>query len=255
MPSSTTPTPSRPTLTAHIARGAHLNIGTGLPEQVCRILFEAGLHEEVDLLVESGPLGGVPASGLYFGASFSPKAILSSAEMFKLSYERLDATCLGALEVDGEGSVNVSRRSEGPRDYIGPGGFIDLSTAARTIVFVSGWTVHGEIAVEGGRVRIVRVGAPKFVDRVQEITFNGACAIAAGKQVFYATPVGLFRLTRRGMELASIMPGIDVVRDIVEVSPMRLILPALDQLPVVPHTLVSGATHGRECDGVPPRHR
>jgi propionate CoA-transferase len=87
--------------------GDHVNIGTGLPERLCRIFFEAGLHEQLTLLVESGPLGGVPASGLYFGASFSPREIISSAEMFELTSRRLDATCLGALEVDEEGNVNV----------------------------------------------------------------------------------------------------------------------------------------------------
>jgi propionate CoA-transferase len=126
------------------------------------------------------------------------------------------------------------------RDYVGPGGFIDLTTAARTIVFVSGWTVHGEIVVERERVRIARGGAPKFVSRVGEITFSGPRAVAAGKRVFFATPVGLFRLTRRGMKLASIMPGIDVARDILEVSPMRLIVPDPDELTVVPRAVVSG---------------
>lgn len=227
------------TLVAEIGAGAHVNVGTGLPERVCRLLFEAGLHEEVTLLVESGPLGGVPAAGLYFGASFSPRKILSSAEMFRLTYERLDATCLGALEVDSEGNVNVSRRSDGPSDYVGPGGFVDLTTAAEVIVFLSGWTVHGRIVVEDGRVRIARGGDPKFVDRVREITFNGARAVAAGKRVFYATPVGLFRLSSRGMELVSVMPGIDVERDILDAVAMRVTLPR-GPVPVVPRSVVTG---------------
>lgn len=227
-------------LVAAVGPGAHVNIGTGLPERVCRCLFEAGLHEQLTLLVESGPIGGVPASGIYFGASFSPRRILSTAELFRICYERLDATCLGALEVDSDGNVNVSRRSEGLRDYVGPGGFIDLTTAARVIVFVSGWAVHGRMAIENGRVRITRSGMPKFVDRVQEITFHGARALAAGKRVFYATPVGLFRLTPRGMELANVMPGIDVRREILDAIPMRVVVPPSGSVPVVPREIVTG---------------
>jgi len=206
---------------------------------VCDALFSAGMHERMTLLVESGPIGGLPASGIYFGASLSPRQIISSAEMFRLCQERLDATCLGVLEMDGCGDVNVSRRSESPRDYVGPGGFIDLAAAARTIVFVSGWMVRGEMAVDDGRVRIVRRGAPKFVDRVREITFDGGRALAAGKRVFYATPVALFRLTARGMEIASVMPGIDVRRDILGVAAGRIVPPDGDP-PVVPRSVVSG---------------
>ena len=233
------------TLVAQLGPAPRVNIGTGLPEEVCRTLFAAGLHEDLTLLVESGPVGGVPASGIYFGASFSPRQIVSSTEMFKLCYERLDATCLGALEVDGDGNVNVSRRSDGPGDYVGPGGFIDLTAAARTIVFVSAWMVDGEIALEGATLRVRRHGAPKFVERVREITFNGPRALAAGKLVFYATPVGLFQLTQRGMELRSAMPGIDVRRDILAVTPMRIVVPE-GTIPRVERAVVSG-------DGFAPR--
>jgi propionate CoA-transferase len=225
-------------LAAEVRPGANVNIGTGLPEHVCEALFEAGLHTQLTLLVESGTVGGLPAPGLYFGASFSPREIISSAAMFRRCYERLDATCLGALEVDGEGNVNVSRRSDGVHDYVGPGGFIDLTTAARTIVFVSGWVVRGEIAVDGGTVRIVRRGAPKFVPRVREVTFNGPRALAAGKRVFYATPVGLFRLSERGVELVQVMPGIDIRRDILAVASMPIVVP--ERVPVVPAAVVSG---------------
>jgi propionate CoA-transferase len=234
------------TLTEHVGPGAHVNIGTGLPEGVCDALFTAGLHDAVTLLVESGPVGGLPAPGLFFGASLSPREIISSIDMFKLCYERLDATCLGALEADGDGNVNVSRKSDQVRDYVGPGGFIDLTAAAHTIVFVSDWMVGGEFAVDDGSVRIVRRGRPKFVARVREITFNGQRALAAGKRVWYATPVGLFRLTRRGMELTSIMPGIDVRRDVLGVASMRVVLPETDEIPVVPRSVVTG-------DGFTPR--
>jgi propionate CoA-transferase len=227
------------TLLAQVGAGAHVNIGTGLPEQVCELLFAAGVHEQITLLVESGPVGGVPAPGVYFGASFSPKRILSSAEMFKLCYDRLDATCLGVLEADSDGNVNVSRRSDAVHDYVGPGGFIDLTAAAPTIVFVSGWMVHGELAVECATVRVTRRGAPKFVERVREITFSGPRARAAGKHVFYATPVGLFELTERGMELTSVMPGIDVRRDVLDVASMRIVLPER-AVPTVPSSIVTG---------------
>ncbi len=227
------------TLAEHLAPGAYVNIGTGLPEHACRALCDAGLHERLTLLVESGPIGGVPAGGVYFGASFSPKRIVSSAEMFTLCYDRLDATCLGALEVDALGNVNVSRRSDGVGDYIGPGGFIDLSTAARTVVFALDWMVGGVLALADGCVRITRRGRPKFVARVREITFDGQRALAAGKRVFYATPVGLFRLTPGGVELARVMPGIDVRRDVLALAAMPIVLPE-DGPALVPWDVVSG---------------
>lgn len=206
------------TLLAHVPPRGRVNIGTGLPEEVAAAMVEAGWHDRVTFLVESGPVGGVPAPGVYFGAAIHPERLVSSAEMFRMTGERLDATCLGALQVDAAGNVNVSLRAPGPCGFVGPGGFIDLSTAARTIVFVSQWMQGGAMTLSGGRVRIARRGAPKFVPRVDQITFNGRRALAAGKQVFWATPVGLFTLTRRGVELTAVMPGIDVERDVLDVA-------------------------------------
>lgn len=228
------------TIVAHVPAGGHVNIGTGIPEHACRALADAGMHERLTLLVESGPIGGVPAGGVYFGAAFSPRRIVSSAEMFALCRERLDATCLGALEVDAAGNVNVSRRSESCRDYVGPGGFIDLSTAARTVVFACDWMVGGAFALREGCVHLTRRGAPKFVARVREITFSGAHALAAGKQVFYATPVGLFRLTARGLALVQVMPGIDVRRDVLDVARMPIAIAEPDGPPLVPWDVVTG---------------
>ncbi len=228
------------TLATQVRKGSRVSIGTGLPEDLPRIVFEHGRVGDMTFLVESGALGGIPAPGVFFGTAFGPDAIVSPANLFKLSYRRLDATCLGALQVDAKGNVNVSKRGDGVRGYVGPGGFIDFAEAAQTIVFVCSWMVRGEMAVDNGIVRIVTRGAPKFVDRVDEVTFNGPRALKAGKRVFYATPVGLFRLTTRGIELARVMPGIDVYRDIIDFTPMPVALPGGDRVPLVPRSIVTG---------------
>jgi propionate CoA-transferase len=228
------------TLVANVRKGARVAIGAGLPEEVGRVVFEGGRLDGMTLLVESGVVGGLPAPGAYFGAAFSPQEIISTAQLFKRCARRLDAACLGALEVDAAGNVNVSRRGPGVRNYAGPGGFIDFTTAAQTIIFISGWMRGGELTLDAGNVRIAKRGTPKFVKRVGEVTFNGTQALRAGKAVFYVTPVGVFGLTRRGVELMGVMPGIDVRQDILQASPMKIVLPATGHVPVVSRSIVTG---------------
>jgi propionate CoA-transferase len=217
-------------------------IGTGLPEQVPRVVFEHGRLRDFRFLVESGAIGGLPMSGAYFGASIAPQEIVSTAELFRRCERRLDAACLGALEVDARGDVNVSRRGRGARGFVGPGGFMDFTAAAHTIVFVSHWMRGGAIALEGGEVRVRRRGRPKFVARVDEVTFDAERALRAGKRIFYATPVGVFRRTARGVELAAVVPGVDVRRDILLAAPgARIRLPASGEVPLVPRAVVTGA--------------
>ena len=70
--------------------------------------------------------------------------------------------------------------------------------------------------VADGKLQIVTEGKhPKFVEAVEQITFNGALAAAqAGKTVLYVTERCVFRLTPEGLELVEVAPGIDVARDI-----------------------------------------
>ena len=228
------------TLVANVRKGATVSIGTGLPEEVPPVVCAAGLLGDLTFLVESGVVGGLPAPGVFFGAGLCPEQIISSAQLFNRCATHLDATCLGALQVDSLGNVNVSKRGEGTRHYVGPGGFIDFCAAADTIVFVSAWMHRGEIAVDGAKLRIVKRGTPKFVDQVDEITFNGRHALAAGKRVFYVTHVGVFRLTERGMELTCVTPGIDVRRDILDFAPMKVRLPDSGQVARVSRSTVTG---------------
>ena len=95
-------------------------------------------------------------------------------------HERLDTTILGLLQADSEGNVNSSKRGEGTINYVGPGGFIDLTTAAKNIIFVTKWMEHARVRQQVDQIRIIEPGKPKFVDRVDEITFCGKQALDAG---------------------------------------------------------------------------
>ena len=84
------------------------------------------------------------------------------------------------------------------------------------MVFAGTFTAGGlGLAVQDGSLRILHGGrAQKFGKAVQQITFSGKVAAAAGKPVLYVTGRCVFRLTAAGLELTEVAPGIDVGRDI-----------------------------------------
>jgi propionate CoA-transferase len=233
----------------NMRRGDYVDIGVGLPEEVSRLLFEGGVMEDLTLLTESGVFGGLPAPGIYFGTAVNPEEIVSSSEAFKRIYNRLDAVILGALEIDSQGNVNASKRGEGAINYVGPGGFIDLVTCARVVLFCSAWGHGADIRVEGDRLRMHKPGKPKFIDAVDEITFCGPEALKAGKKVFYVTHTGAFQLKERGMELIRVMPGIDIERDIIAPSAMKIVLPENGEVPVADAAIVTGKGFHLELSG------
>jgi propionate CoA-transferase len=226
--------------TRYVRKCCNIIVGVGLPEEVARLVYEGGLYKDVTFMSETGVVGGLPAPGVFFGAAVDPKEIMSSAQVFHLCYEHLDAALLGILEADSQGNLNVSRRGEGPLNYVGPGGFPDFCAAADTIVFVGSWMAHGHLEIKDGRLVIVRPGQHKFIDRVSEITMSGAQALKKNKTVLYVTNVGVFQLTPRGMTLIEVMPGIDIQKDILEACPMRVVLPEDGQVPVTAAAIVTG---------------
>ncbi len=226
--------------TEAVGKGALVNVGVGLGEEVSRMLYEGGLHEDITLFSETGVVGGLPTPGIFFGAAVGPEKLITSAQVFRMADEKLDATLLGILEVDSLGNVNVSNRGPRMLDYVGPGGLPDLVAAAKNIFFIGSWMNKAKFEMSGGKMRIAKAGDHKFKDSIREITFSGPQALAKGKNVFYATNVGLFKLTNRGMMLSEVMPGIDIQKDIIGSSPMRVVLPEGGQVPVVPTDIVTG---------------
>ena len=194
--------------------GAIANLGIGMPEGVASVAAEERVDEFITMTAEPGVIGGVPVSGLDFGAAVNTQAIIHQNQQFDF-YDGggLDIAVLGMAEADAEGNVNVSRF--GSR-LAGAGGFINISQNARKVVFAGTFTAGGlELAVQDGSLRILHEGrAQKFGKAVQQVTFSGKVAAAAGKPVLYVTERCVFRLTAAGLELTEVAPGIDVERDI-----------------------------------------
>lgn len=211
----------------YVSPGARFNIGTGLPEEVGAALGPvAGLLEPYN---EGGALGGTSAAGIFFGGAICPRELVSPAEVYRRLSERLDCVVLGGLEVDERGDVNVSSRGrEALHAYVGPGGFVDLWHSASLVIFCVAFETGAKLTVDAatGRVRVARRGAPKFVPRVAEVCFSGARALAMGKRVLYVTHLGAFVLVEGGVQLAAVFPGVDVRRDILDASPMKILLPS-----------------------------
>jgi propionate CoA-transferase len=226
--------------TRQIRKCSNIIVGVGLPEEVSRLIYEGGLFKDVTFMSETGVVGGLPAPGVFFGAAVNPKEIISSAQVFHLCYEHLDAAILGILEADSQGNLNVSRRGDGPLNYVGPGGFPDFCAAADTIIFVGSWMAHARMQIVDGRLVIAKPGQHKFIEQVSEITMSGAQALAKKKNVFYVTNVGIFQLTTKGMMLIEVMPGIDIRKDILDACPMRVVLPDNGEVPVTEASIVTG---------------
>src|SRR5207302_4550778 len=174
-------------------RGDIVNIGTGIPgDSVGPALAEAGLSDAITLTVESGVYGGVPAGGVDFGITAHPTAIIPHASQFDFyNGGGLDATFMGAGEVDRTGNVNVSRL--GGR-VIGAGGFIDITQSARLVCFC--------FSLDGTR--------QKFVNEVEHLTFSAEQARKNNQDVLYVTERAVFRLDSGGLVLIEIAPGLEI---------------------------------------------
>lgn len=198
-----------------LKQGAVVNLGIGMPEGVADVAAEEEVIELLTLTAEPGVIGGIPASGLNFGAAVNTQAVIDQPSQFDF-YDGggLDIAVLGLAQADAEGNLNVSKFGT---KLAGAGGFINISQSAHAVVFVGTFTAGGlQVRIEDGRVHIDHEGSQrKFVREVEHRTFSGDRARKNGQRVLYVTERCVFRLADAGgLELIEIAPGIDLQRHI-----------------------------------------
>lgn len=201
-----------------------LNVGTGIPNDVVGpIMMEEEINDLCLITVESGIYGGVPMGGIDFGIAKNNFALVRHDDQFDYyNGAGVDITFMGAGELDEDGNVNATKLGPNPT---GAGGFIDITTNAKHVVFCSTFTGKGlECSFEDGKLHINQEGSIiKLVKKVQQISYNGKHAVQKSQKMHYVTERAVFELRSEGLTLTEIAPGIDLktqILDLMEFIPI-----------------------------------
>ena len=205
-------------------KGWAVNVGFGVSANVPRIFLEEGKHGDVTWVIEQGAVGGIPLLGFKFGCAANAEAFVASPHQF--SYFQaggFDASMLSFLEIDADGSVNVSRLKATPHRTAGAGGFVDITARAKSIIFSGTFNAGAKMRVEDGRLIIDKEGhTSKFVPKVDQVSFSGKRAIAQGQQAIYVTERCVIELREQGLVITEIAPGIDLQTNILDQAATEL---------------------------------
>lgn len=201
---------------AELVPNTILNLGVGIPVNVSTVSAEEGVSDQLILTTEAGSIGGVPAGLKDFGHAYNSEAIVDHHAQFDF-YDGggIDLSVLGLAQTDQFGNVNVSKF--GTR-VAGCGGFINISQAAKKLVFAGTFTAGGlEVKVSDGKLHIIQEGkAKKFIKQVQQITFSGKYASEIKQPVIYVTERAVFELIDGKLTLTEIAPGVDLKTHILD---------------------------------------
>ena len=199
-----------------LSDGWAVNIGFGISTNVPRIFLEEGLHGAVTWVIEQGAVGGIPLLDFKFGCAANAEAFVASPHQFSyFQAAGFHASLLSFLEVDNNGSVNVSRLKATPHRTAGAGGFVDITTRAKKIVFSGNFNAGAKMSIEDGKLVINKEGKiAKFVKEVDQVTFSGKRAVAQGQDITYVTERCVIKLADKGLVVTEIAPGIDMQTDI-----------------------------------------
>jgi acyl CoA:acetate/3-ketoacid CoA transferase len=207
-----------------LKRGWVVNIGFGISANVPRILLEEGRHGEVTWVIEQGAVGGVPLLNFKFGCSSNAEAFVASPHQFTyFQAAGFDASLLSFLQIGENGSVNVSKLSVRPHVTAGAGGFVDITTRAKKIVFSGYYNAGAKLDVRDGRLVIEKEGkVSKLVPQVEQVSFSGKRATTLGQDVTYVTERCVMRLISGKVTVTELAPGVDLKRDVLDQASFEL---------------------------------
>jgi propionate CoA-transferase len=206
--------------------GWAVNLGFGVSANVPRIFIEEGLHGRCTWVLEQGPVGGVPLLDFQFGCSSNAEAFVPSSYQFTyFQAAGFDCSLLSFLQIDRHGSVNVSKLGARPHVTAGAGGFVDITTRAKRIVYSGFFNAGAKMQVIDGKLRIDQEGrVKKLVDKVEQISFSGNRGVAQGQHVTYVTERCVMELTPEGLVVKEIAPGVELQTNIFDQSEFPLIV-------------------------------
>lgn len=195
-----------------LSDGMLVNLGIGLPTMVANYLPEG---VDITLQSENGfvGLGPAPDSGMenpdLTNAGAQPVTILSGGMFFDSAYSfsiirggHLDATVLGALQVDEKG--NLANWMIPGKMVPGMGGAMDLVGGAKKVIVAMTHTAKG--------------GAPKILE---ECTLP---LTAVAKVSLIVTEMGVMEVTDKGIVLKEINPEF-TVDEVQAATEAKLIIP------------------------------
>jgi propionate CoA-transferase len=205
-----------------VERGQIVNLGVGMPIGIPKMLIERGSAGRATFFPEHGSIGGVPGDREIFGTNINPEALMDSTQVFEFFRGGgLDISFLGFGQIDAAGNVNVSKFNG---IVPGCGGFIDITHRTKKIVFCGSFAAGGvDIEIANNRLSVRSEGAfPKFVNQVEQVTFNGSQASRKGQSVLYITERAVFSLQSTGLVVEEVAPGIDLQTQVLDLVPFAV---------------------------------
>ncbi len=201
-----------------IRTGWNVNLGFGVSANVPRIFLEEGQHGKATWVIEQGAVGGIPLLDFQFGCAANAEAFVPSAHQFTyFQAGGFDCSLLSFLQIDMEGSVNVSWLSARPHVTAGAGGFVDITARAKRIVYSGYFNAGAKMDVRDGRLLFGKEGkVKKLVQQVEHTSFSGRRAKAQGQDVTYITERCVLKLTPAGLVVTEIAPGADLQANILD---------------------------------------
>ena len=189
--------------------GWAVNLGFGISAHVPRVLLEEGRHGDVTWVIEQGAVGGVPLLDFQFGCSANAEAIMPSPQQFTyFQGAGFDCSLLSFMQIDQDGSVNVSRLAAKPHVTAGCGGFVDITARARKIVFSGYFTAGAKLHVEDGRLHIAAEGKVKKLVPRSSMSRSAAGAPSSRARTSPTSPsAASCACCREGITVTELAPG------------------------------------------------